>query len=107
MQNKQTIFLDKINSIFHLQSVNLSAWALIFPPLQKSMCLKTGVFVHLRGVVRVTSYSASLLSGTILVGAVSVVLVVRLTVDVSSVEARVVFVVVAGVVVEVVVFRSM
>ena len=68
---------------------------------------KRGVFVHLRGVVRVTSYSASLLSGTTLVGVVSVVLVVRLRVDVSSVEARVVVVVVAGVVVEVVVFRSM
>ena len=63
--------------------------------------------MDLRGVVRVTSYSAALLSGTTLVGVVSVVLVVRLTVDVSSVEARVVFVVVAGVVVEVVVFRSM
>ena len=107
MKNKQKLFLVKINSIFHLHSVNLSAWALTFPPLQKSVHLKTGVFVHLRSVVRVTSYSASLLSGTTLVGAVSVVLVVRLTVDVSSVEARVVVVVVAGVVVEVVVFRSM
>ena len=68
---------------------------------------KACIFVHLRGVVRVTSYSASLLPGTTLVGVVSVVLVVRLTVDVSSVEARVVVVVVAGVVVEVVVFRSM
>ena len=58
-------------------------------------------------MVRVTSYSASLLLGTPLVGVVSVVLVVRLRVDVSSVEARVVVVVVVGVVVEVVVFRSM
>ena len=57
MQNKQKCFKAKINNIFHkaygvlaLSHQNLSAWALKFPPSQKSVYVKPEYYSQWRSL---------------------------------------------------------